>query len=168
MHMSQESDITHLGKIKNYLQLGTPKAKLATTLLCILVLASLPVLVLVAASMGNAVQIFRRHKISRRYSREQIKSSLDSLKRQKLIRYVTDKNGKTFVKITEKGKIKIRAFTIDLLEIKKQRNWDRKWRLVMYDLPVRFTKAREALRWKLKELGFFSISEISLGLPVSL
>ena len=29
----------------------------------------------------------------------------------------------------------------------------------MFDLPIRFSKAREALRWKLKELGFIQFQK---------
>ena len=29
----------------------------------------------------------------------------------------------------------------------------------MFDLPVRFSKAREAFRWKIKDLGFFQLQK---------
>ena len=29
----------------------------------------------------------------------------------------------------------------------------------MYDLPIRFKKARDAFRWKLKDLGFFQFQK---------
>ena len=40
------------------------------------------------------------------------------------------------------------------MEIKKPAKWDGEWRIVIFDIPERFKKAREALRLKLKELGF--------------
>ena len=81
------------------------------------------------------------------------------MKRQKLIEYVCEKNGKTIVKITKKGKTKLRSFAIDLMDIPKPKRWDGKWRMVMYDLPIRFKKARNAFRWKLKELGFYQFQK---------
>ena len=81
------------------------------------------------------------------------------MKRQKLIEYVCDKDGKTVVKITTKGKSRLKAFSIELIEIKKPKKWDGKWRLVMFDIPMRFTKGREALRYHLKDLNFFQFQK---------
>jgi DNA-binding transcriptional regulator PaaX len=152
-------------KLKNFLASGTAKANIATVALCVLAIASLPALVLIAASMGNAVQVFKSHRYSSKYSQKQIRSSINSLKRQKLIEYVADKNGKSIVKITQKGQARLRAFAIDLINIKKSKKWDGKWRLVMYDLPIRFKKARESLRWKLKDLGFFQFQKSAWVYP---
>ena len=44
-----------------------------------------------------------------------------------------------------------------LLKLRSQ--WDGKWRLVMFDIPMRFTKGREALRYHLKELDFFQFQK---------
>jgi hypothetical protein len=44
---------------------------------------------------------------------------------------------------------------IDDIEIKNPKKWDGKWHLAMYDFPIRFKKARNAFRFKLKQLGFF-------------
>ena len=143
-------------QLKDFLNSDTPRAKIATVVLCALALVSIPVLVVGAGAIGNAVQIF---KGSKKYSKKQIGSAIDSIKRQKLIEYVCDKNGKTVVKITKKGETKLRTFAIDLIEIKKPKRWDGKWRLVMFDIPMRFTKGREALRYHLKELGFYQFQK---------
>lgn len=141
-------------RLKNFLNSDTTEAKIATVALCVLALASIPVLVIGAGVMGNAVQCFKMFNGSKKYSKKQISSALDSIKRQKLIEYVADQNGKTIVKITKKGEIRLRAFAIDLIEIKKPKKWDGKWRLAMFDIPMRFTKGREALRYHLKDLNF--------------
>ena len=143
-------------QLKNFLNSDTPRAKIATVILCVLALASIPVLVVGTGAIGNAVQMFRG---SKKYSKKQISSAVDSIKRQKLIEYVRDKNGQTIVKITQKGKTKLRAFSIDLMEIKKPKKWDGKWRLVMFDIPMRFTKGREALRYHLKDLDFYQFQK---------
>jgi len=53
----------------------------------------------------------------------------------------------------------LKSFSIDLIEIKKPKKWDGKWRLVMFDIPMRFTKGREALRYYLKKLNFFQFQK---------
>ena len=146
-------------KFKEFLDSGTPKAKVAKVTLCILAIASIPALIFIAAAMGNAVQVFRQFETSKRFSKKQITDSITYLHRQKLIEYIADKNGKTIVKITKKGEIKLRAFAIDLIDIEKPKKWDGKWRLVMFDIPMRFTKGREALRYHLKDLNFFQFQK---------
>ena len=146
-------------KLKNFLNSDTTEAKIATVALCICAIASVPIIIGGAFVMGNAVQVFKMFKGSNKYSKNQIRSTFQSLKNQKLIEYVFDRNGQTIVKITKRGEVKIRAFTLDLIEIKKQNEWDGKWRMVMYDLPVRFKKGREALRYYLRDLGFYQFQK---------
>jgi phenylacetic acid degradation operon negative regulatory protein len=113
----------------------------------------------IAAGMGNAVQIFSMFKKSKKYSKSQIKSAMNNLRRQKLIEYVSDKNGVTIVRITMKGVTRLKKFTIDFIKISKPKNWNGKWQLVMFDLPIRFTKSRNSLRFKLKQLGFIQFQK---------
>lgn len=149
----------YVEKLKDFLSADTTEAKIATVALCVLAVASVPVLVLGAGAMGNAVQVFKMFKGSSNYSKKQIRSAVNSIKNQKLIEYIADKDGKTTVKITIKGEVRLRTFAIDLIKIKKHKKWDGRWRLVMYDFPIRFKKARNAFRWKLKDLGFFQFQK---------
>ena len=150
---------SYVERLRDFLDSDTKQARIATVALCVFALASIPVFVLGAVAMGNAVQAFKMFKRSDKYSKTQIRSAVNSLKRQKLIEYVCDKNGKTVVRITKKGKTRLRAFAIDTIEIKRQKRWDGKWRLVMFDIPMRFTKGREALRYHLKDLNFFQFQK---------
>lgn len=156
--LDMEKD-SYMERLKDFLNSDTKEAKIATVALCVLAVAGMPVLVMGAAVMGNAVQVFKMFEGSKKYSNKQISSVFDSMKRQKLIEYVRDKDGKTIVKITKKGETKLRTFDIELMAIKKPKRWDGKWRLVMFDIPIRFTKGREALRYHLKELNFFQFQK---------
>ena len=155
----------YLGKLKDFLDSDINKTKIAMIALCVLAVASLPMLIFVAASMGNAVQGVKMFNGSKKYSRKQIKSALENIKHQKLIEYICEKDGKTTVKITEKGETRLKAFAIDLIKIKKPKKWDGKWRLVMFDIPIRFTKGREALRYHLKDLNFFQFQKSAWVYP---
>ncbi len=157
MYMDQKPRYTK--RIKDFLNSDTTGVKIAMVALCVLALASVPVLVLGAGAMGNALQCFKMFKGSSKYSKKQIQSAVESMKHQKLIEYVADKNGKTVVQITKKGQVKLRTFDIELMKIHTPKKWDGKWRLVMFDIPMRFTKGREALRYHLKELNFFQFQK---------
>ena len=110
-------------RLKNFLNSNTPKAKIATVALCVLAVASIPIIVVGAGVLGNAVQVFKMFNGSKKYSKRQIQSAYEGIKRQKLIEYVADKNGKTIVRITTKGRVRLKAFDIELMEIKKQKKW---------------------------------------------
>jgi len=156
MYMKKEG---YIERIKNFLASDTKEAKIAKVTLCVLAVASIPMIVVGAGAMGNAVQVFKMFSGSSKYSKRQIQSSVESLKRQRLIEYVSEKEGKTIVRITKKGETRLRSFAIDLIEIKKPKVWDGKWRVVLYDLPIRFTKGREALRYHIKDLGFYQFQK---------
>lgn len=68
-----------------------------------------------------------------------------------------EKNGKIYIRITSEGKNKIQRDFPMLTFQKKQ--WDRKWRIVMFDIEEINRKVRDRLRAKLRELGFGMLQE---------
>lgn len=149
----------YIERIKNFLNSDTKEAKIAKVVLGVVAIASIPGIVVLGVGMGNAVQVFSMFKKSKKYSKSQIKSAMSNLRKQKLIEYVNDKNGLTTVKITTKGQSVLKSFSIDLIKIQRPKTWDHKWRIVMFDLPIRYTKARNSLRFKLKQLGFIQFQK---------
>lgn len=63
------------------------------------------------------------------------------------------------ISLTEEGKKYVRNNQIDYLEIKKPWRWDRKWRVLVFDIKEKQRLKREALRGKLKELGLFKLQD---------
>lgn len=58
------------------------------------------------------------------------------------------------IKITNKGKRRVLKYQLEDIEIKKPLKWDKKWRLVIFDIPDHQRKKSDFLRQKLYELGF--------------
>jgi CRISPR-associated endonuclease Cas2 len=56
--------------------------------------------------------------------------------------------------LTDNGKKKALTYNIDAMKIKKPTKWDGKWRMVLFDIPEKHKKAREAFREALKDLEF--------------
>ena len=67
--------------------------------------------------------------------------------------------------LTKDGEQKALRFKIDEIKIKKPPKWDGEWRMVIFDIPEKFKKAREALRNKLINLGFIKLQESVFVLP---
>lgn len=64
------------------------------------------------------------------------------------------RNGKKFVRLTEKGKKELAKFELEDFEIKKPKKWDKKWRVVMFDIKETRKGTRVLLRNNLNRLGF--------------
>lgn len=65
--------------------------------------------------------------------------------------------GEPCLRLTNEGKEKIqRTFSLVRFQNKK---WDRKWRIVIFDIKEKDRKNRDVLRIKLRELGFGMIQE---------
>lgn len=62
------------------------------------------------------------------------------------------KNGKPYLRLTSKANEKLKR-DFPLFRMQK-RKWDKKWRFVIFDISEKAKQRREALRNKLKELGF--------------
>lgn len=89
---------------------------------------------------------------------EQWKNSFYYLKREGLIE--TKYIGKQlYVSLTEEGKRIAKKCKFDDLKIKKPRKWDKKWRILIFDIPSKQKQKREALRGKIKELGLYQLQK---------
>lgn len=69
------------------------------------------------------------------------------------------KGKQLYISLTEEGKRWAGRYQIDDLEIKKPWRWDKKWRVLIFDIEEKHKSKREALRGKLKELGLYQIQK---------
>lgn len=56
--------------------------------------------------------------------------------------------------ISADGKKRLAQGEFGKMIIKRPKKWDGKWRIIIFDVPEKKKAAREALRNKLRELGF--------------
>lgn len=69
------------------------------------------------------------------------------------------------MKLTEQGKRKIVAMNYETLTLSSSKQWDGKWRVVLFDIPEDRKQARDALRRKLTDLGFQELQRSVLVYP---
>lgn len=101
-------------------------------------------------------------KSKRRYTENQLRNAYYNLKRNKLVEIMNETDGKIQVKLTNKGRKRIKEFSFETLTIRKPTHWDKKWRILIFDIPTKpkiYNAAREALRNKIKELGFYQLQK---------
>ncbi|MEK7118746.1 MAG: hypothetical protein AAB869_03995 [Patescibacteria group bacterium] len=94
------------------------------------------------------------HKKWRKINRQALERAIRALYESKLVRTKDNRDGTLTLVLSEKGKERALTYNLEDLTIKKPANWDGKWRVVMFDIPERIKKVREALRMHLKKMGF--------------
>lgn len=88
-----------------------------------------------------------------------LEKAITSLYKSKLIKERENPDGSLTMLLTEKGKEKIITFNIDNMKLKKPKTWDKKWRIILFDIPEKNKKTREAIRNILRNLGFYKYQE---------
>lgn len=107
-------------------------------------------------TIGQQVKIIQRATkewagINRRY----LYQCLREFHHNRLVEYKEDHDGNIKIVLSEQGKERVLQFKIDQLTLPRPAHWDDHWQVVLYDIPEKKKPAREALREKLKELGFY-------------
>ncbi|MBI4114838.1 MAG: hypothetical protein HY445_03285 [Candidatus Niyogibacteria bacterium] len=118
---------------------------------------------MVGAMAPNIFSAFGRfgkeHEFEKKFSKKKVQDSASYLKRKKLVRFVKKEGNQIVITITKDGIQRVRKFIIEDLTVEKPLQWDRKWRVVIFDIPERYRSARAALRRKLVELGFLQLQK---------
>ncbi len=130
-----------------------PRSEIAKEVLTILLISGM---VAIAATspyfVYNLLRVFKFKQLNK-YKNKKVYDTFYNLKKQGLIVF-TKRGRQIYISLTEKGKKKAGWLKIDNLKIKKPRRWDRKWRILLFDIAEMKRIYREALRGKLKDLGF--------------
>lgn len=128
----------------------------------ILLLISVGMLIPAAIMAPNSLKTFLPliNKLRRHLERDSthIRRSLSAMKKDRLVK-TEMRNGETVFVITEEGKKKIVRGKFEKIQIKEPKRWDGKWRIVLFDIPEEHKDAREALRLKLRKLGFYRLQK---------
>ncbi len=98
-------------------------------------------------------------------SQQELRRAIKRLYKAKLIHSIDNADGTTTLALSDDGKKRTLEFNLEKLELKKQKTWDKQWRIVIFDIPETHKKARDAFARKLIELGFKSIQRSVLVYP---
>jgi len=109
----------------------------------------------VALLAPNVLSILRPLKIDKNFN-PNTNRSLSRLISLGLVIFV-EKHGKKFLRLTEKGKLKLMTLEKDDFKFNKPLKWDKKWRIVIFDIPQRRRLQRDRLRFTLKQIGFIKL-----------
>ena len=79
--------------------------------------------------------------------------------RDRLVDFHEKKDGSIKIVLSKEGVKRAISYKIDEMKISKPFFWDKKWRVMIFDIPEDKKRAREALRRKITELGFYQLQK---------
>lgn len=111
-----------------------------------------------ASSPYFVFNLMRNIKKFKPKDKPKVNSAFQYLRRNGLIQIKQD-GYDIHISLTEKGKKRAGKYQIDDLKIEVSKRWDRKWRMVIFDIPDFSKTARNIFRGKLKKLNFYSLQK---------
>ncbi len=113
-------------------------------------------------------QYWRTIKIAgkewKKINKIELQYELRKLYQSKLVERKENSDGSTTMVLTDKGRLRAITFNFQNMKIDK-RDWDGQWRLVIFDIPEKIKWGRNALRRKIKELGFYELQKSVFVFP---
>lgn len=114
---------------------------------------------LTASPMGYFKIIGGVAKEWKKINRRALHNAIRRLYKSKLIDVKDNTNGNVTMILSEKGKKRALTYQIDEIKIPKMKKWDCNWRIVLFDIPEKFKKSRDALSFALKKMGFYKFQK---------
>lgn len=126
----------------------------------VLTVATLPGLAYIVAPF------VKRKKRKTPKTEQSIEKSLDSLSKNGFIKYSKTKDGKIVIELTQKGKLYTLCNSAGFHErIHRGKAWDKKWRIVVFDVPESKRATRDRLREAVVMFGFVQIQKSVWAYP---
>lgn len=152
--------------IEDFIESDSKKATAAKFVLMTLALGGIVFVGALAPAIFSAMEKNRRPY--KKFPKKKIQNAINMLKHRQLIEILQGNNDKLKVQLSNKGQQRIKEFCFETLKIEKPKKWDKKWRVLIFDIPSHpkiYNKAREALRDKIKELGFYQLQKSAWVYP---
>lgn len=112
----------------------------------------------VALLAPNALQALKPLGLDKKFKnfKNDTNRSLSRLLNAGLVVFI-EKDDNKYLKLTEKGRLKLMCLEKYNFKLNKPKKWDNKWRIVIFDIPQSRKAQREKLRFTLKQIGFLKL-----------
>lgn len=93
-----------------------------------------------------------------RNPKRRLQENISRLKKKGLVTF--EKNGeKCYLRLTQAGRKELERVTQKETPIQKPRRWDRRWRIVIFDIPEARKSQRNRIRTLVRNLGFYCLQQ---------
>ncbi len=96
---------------------------------------------------------------NKKFQKAKFLRDLKRLQNRDLVDYQELPDGQVKIILKSNSKKIILKYDIDNMKLKKPHFWDRKWRLIIFDIPNDKRAASGAFSSKLKDLGFYKLQK---------
>lgn len=93
------------------------------------------------------------------YSRWGMRKVITRLKKQKYVTIKQNHDGTATVKITKNGLLRALTYHLDSMKIDRPKKWDKKWRVIIFDIPEKYKRVRDVFRFRIIQLGLYKFQE---------
>ena len=138
---------------------STEKSMLPRAKTLLYILAAAGAIGLVFAFPGAATAIGSLVIGKNKYGRWQTKRVVNQLYGRKYVSIKYNDDNTVTVKITKNGLARALTYQLDSLKINRPKKWDKKWRVVIFDIPEKYKKIREIFRMRLKQLELYPLQD---------
>jgi|SRR3989344_541982 len=111
----------------------------------------------------NPKQYFRVvreiHKEWQKVDRNSLNRAIRSLYESKLVETKGNNDGTLTLVLSKEGERLALTYDIENMVVQTPAHWDKKWRIVMFDVPEKFKRVREALRIHFKNMRFYEFQK---------
>lgn len=97
---------------------------------------------------------YKRRKKNPKYT---VNNSISKLLDRKLITFEVTPKGK-FIRLTELGKSRLKTLDLErVLPYQKKKKWDKRWRVIIFDIKEERRAVRDKIRGQLEKIGFYKL-----------
>lgn len=158
---TEDVDSSLVARAKTFLDSETPAAYATQIALAALLVSGVVMTLAVAPGLGYTIRHYRRVKY---YSDRQLKEAERRLRKGGYVQYGVQ-DGQPRVQLTKKGQAYFRKMLLEDTRLPEPENWRGKWTFVLFDIPISHSRARDALRWRLRALGFYQYQKSAWVYP---
>lgn len=144
------------------MSLTTTSREIGKVILITLAVSGVVVLAATSPGFGYLLREVEKRRF-KKYKASRINFAFKRLQQQELINIEEDGDD-IRVELSDKGRKKVLSYKVEEMKLKKGK-WDGWWRIVIFDIPEHKRNARDFLRAKMKELGFYMLQKSVLVTP---
>lgn len=148
--------IPTMGNLEREVARQVRNGKVQKAILQSLAVAGILSLAVLAPNAMQILKVFGNKK--RSSSKYNIINAAHRLAKSGLIRFEETKYGKV-VRLTKEGEAKLRLFELADFKIKKPKRWDKKWRMLIFDIKEERKNTRDKVRRTLQQIGFTRLQD---------
>ena len=145
-----------MGKIETEIKKRVRKENLQKILLSSVTAAGM---LGVAVLAPNALQVLNQLGLVRHSRNSNLSRSMKKLLENEALKFQATSSGKKYLTITEKGRQQLNILEARDFNFQKPKRWDRKWRVIIFDIGEKQRRTRDQLRITLNKIGFVKLQK---------